>query len=309
MLRDLSHKEDILNAFSGMLAVLNEYMEGDIINGIPAPVFDLAVLWAPAAKISRRGCQLRFVNEQGMTDTDFPSWSWAGWTGPVEYRLLEEMLSTEEALPTPLIPSYIIKVDGSVKTIATRTQRNPAIGGATGNNPQPVNVNENLPWPVDPLAANLLRFTAPCVPLSAFTISWTKEPLSSTDHTHISTNQFVYHILDRNGKRCRPWWYQAGCNHIHPEMNKFRESKLLFAGVSQHIDTYRSRRGPSRVEGEIRIFDDDVYPAVGKGSGLINALMIGEDWYHGFAKRISAARIHVKVWEEAKPEMRLIQMI
>jgi hypothetical protein len=116
--------------------------------------------------------------------------------------LLEEMLSTEEALPTPLIPSYMIKVDGSVKTIAARTQRNLTIGSVTGNNPQPVNANENLPWPIDPLAANLLRFTAPYVPLSAFTISWAKEPLSRSDHTHIPTNQFVYHILDRNGKCC-----------------------------------------------------------------------------------------------------------
>jgi hypothetical protein len=54
---------------------------------------------------------------------------------------------------------------------------------------------------------------------------------------------------------------------------------------------------------------DDVYPAIGPESGLINCLMIDEDWDHGYGERVSVAKIHVKAWEAANPEMRLVQLI
>ena len=92
-------------------------------------------------------------------------------------------------------------------------------------------------------------------------------------------------------------------------MSPDAESKMLFVGINQHADTFRRREGPSRVEGEIRMFDEDEYPSRGKGSGLVNTLAIDLDMGHAFAERITVARIHVKAWEEAGPQMRFIQLI
>lgn len=43
-----------------------------MIHGLPASIFDLALLWQPAGKMSRK--------------EGFPSWSWAGWHGAVQWN-------------------------------------------------------------------------------------------------------------------------------------------------------------------------------------------------------------------------------
>lgn len=124
-LRKLSYESDVLNAFSGLFAILNQYFQGEIVSGLPTPALNLALLWAPAARVPRRGCKLQPPDctwdfNLGQVDRDFPRWSWAGWTGPVDYCFFAENMSTEESLPTPLTNSYTIKVDEKFQTIPAR---------------------------------------------------------------------------------------------------------------------------------------------------------------------------------------------
>ena len=318
-LRKLSYESDILDAFSGLFAVLNEYFESDIISGLPASVMDLALLWAPAARLSRRGCKLLTMEniefDLGQVNRNFPSWSWAGWTGPIDYSFLTTTISAEEPLPTPLINSYTTEVDGKPQIIPARisekqtsldsTSVTPNIGtdSVAGSVPTPI------PSPSAPLPSHILQFYAPCVPLTAFTVPPQREYLSRQEQIHSTGSQSVRHILDSRGKRCGLWWEQAGYVYVGRGMSPDAESKMLFVGINQHGDTWRPRTGPNRVEGEIRMFDGDVYPAAGKGSGLVNVLAIDLDMGHAYAERITVARIHVKAWEEAGPQMRLIQLV
>jgi hypothetical protein len=53
-------------------------------------------------------------------DRKFPSWSWVGWKGPVEYRLLAEARS-DEPLPMSLIREFAINLDGKeLRSVAGR---------------------------------------------------------------------------------------------------------------------------------------------------------------------------------------------
>ncbi|UKZ66056.1 uncharacterized protein TrAtP1_007239 [Trichoderma atroviride] len=71
-LRTLTFPSDTLKAFSGIGAVLSQTLSSEMISGLPASIFDLALLWQPASKMSRK--------------EGFPSWSWAGWHGAVRWN-------------------------------------------------------------------------------------------------------------------------------------------------------------------------------------------------------------------------------
>ncbi|KAE9377360.1 HET-domain-containing protein [Stipitochalara longipes BDJ] len=350
--RELSHGGDIINAFLGTFAVLNASFQSEIFCGLPAAALDLALLWAPAGKLSRRGSELGLITSQNLegrpalnhllltnrgtvqqvwgppaqqdfdetVDRRFPSWSWVGWTGAVEYRLFAEM-HPDEPLPTSLIKEFAINVDGKeLQIIPGRKQQQvvPSLEGSHPTSATPegaaaslatLNLNasdaSNKPTP-SPALPNILQFLTPTVPLSAFTISPQREYTSAIHHVHSSGPQAVRPILSRTGKRCGLWWEQAGYVYVGRGVSALAESKMLLAAVSQHADTFRARAGPNRAEGEIKLFDDDVYPAIGPGSGLVNVLAVDLDMGHEFGERVTVARIHKQAWEEAGPVLRMV---
>ena len=79
--RRLTYEEDILRAFSGILAALDGSMEGFHF-GLPQQFFDVALLWVPRERLTRR-------EELGnkVTRPKLPSWSWAGWKGARENQV------------------------------------------------------------------------------------------------------------------------------------------------------------------------------------------------------------------------------
>ncbi|TAQ87753.1 hypothetical protein B7494_g3928 [Chlorociboria aeruginascens] len=78
MERNLTFQSDIINAFSGLLGILNTTFEDcGYFYGLPEGILDICLLWMPTSPGSRR-----------ITPNDrekFPSWSWAGWILSVDY--------------------------------------------------------------------------------------------------------------------------------------------------------------------------------------------------------------------------------
>ncbi|KAE9371908.1 HET-domain-containing protein [Stipitochalara longipes BDJ] len=68
--RELSYVDDGLNAFAGISKILESDLGTTLFYGLPVKYFELALLWSPKANLARR--------------EGFPSWSWAGWSGPVD---------------------------------------------------------------------------------------------------------------------------------------------------------------------------------------------------------------------------------
>lgn len=82
--RKLSHDDDVVNAFEGVLKIIvkmfvevypHSLIGASSICGLPTPCFDWALLWTVQAPMQRRRKNL------------WPSWSWCGWTGKVSFIL------------------------------------------------------------------------------------------------------------------------------------------------------------------------------------------------------------------------------
>lgn len=79
--RDLTYPEDALNAFAGIAYICSPAFAGGFISGLPTAIFDVALLWQPeSAKFRRRIAKIQ------NTNYCLPSWSWAGWAGPVHMQ-------------------------------------------------------------------------------------------------------------------------------------------------------------------------------------------------------------------------------
>ncbi|KAK2039714.1 HET-domain-containing protein [Colletotrichum somersetense] len=86
--RKLTQAKDIQAAFSGMANLMEGRMRAPFIHGLPSSHFDLALLWEPIGSSRRR---VAGEARENASIPDFPSWSWTGWVGEVQYK--EDLVS------------------------------------------------------------------------------------------------------------------------------------------------------------------------------------------------------------------------
>lgn len=73
--RELTNSLDILNAFEGVQLVLEKRIGAKIYYGALVTMLDSSLLWESTKRLIRR---------QG-----FPSWSWSGWIGEIQWKFIE----------------------------------------------------------------------------------------------------------------------------------------------------------------------------------------------------------------------------
>ncbi|KAE9366273.1 HET-domain-containing protein [Stipitochalara longipes BDJ] len=108
--RDLTYEGDVLKAFGGLArevyhmdygfvtAEMEDQKEAYFHFGMPSPWFERAVLWTPADSSTNNRTRLRRrVMPHGASQ--IPSWSWAGWVGPVGYQGLQFGTGDEDVKP------------------------------------------------------------------------------------------------------------------------------------------------------------------------------------------------------------------
>lgn len=83
---------DVLNAFTGIMAVLLPYLPKPqgFFFGLPMHNFAQAILWYPTSRLERR----KTANIEG-TEIALPTWSWVGWVGSVGYDRSTIMLKQD----------------------------------------------------------------------------------------------------------------------------------------------------------------------------------------------------------------------
>ncbi|TGO59937.1 hypothetical protein BOTNAR_0154g00180 [Botryotinia narcissicola] len=81
--RQFTQESDCLNACRGFYTGLLLKGLGGSVCGIPAICFEFALAWQPEGNLSRRGSQ-----DLSSGNFEFPTWSWAGWKGQIEYPFL-----------------------------------------------------------------------------------------------------------------------------------------------------------------------------------------------------------------------------
>jgi len=77
--RELTNPKDILNAFEGVKRVLEKRIDMPIYYGAVEVMMDSSLLWESTKRLHRR--------------PDFPSWSWSGWLGEIQWKFTDEARS------------------------------------------------------------------------------------------------------------------------------------------------------------------------------------------------------------------------
>lgn len=83
--RTFTFDEDVINAFQGIASLLQPAFRCDFLYGLPETELDVALLWQPASSILRR-------IDKATGKPLFPSWSWAGWIGEIDYVWTDHLL-------------------------------------------------------------------------------------------------------------------------------------------------------------------------------------------------------------------------
>jgi hypothetical protein len=73
--RELTNANDILNAFEGMQLVLEKRISDKVYYGALESMMDPSILWESTKRLHRR--------------PGFPSWSWSGWIGEIQWKYTE----------------------------------------------------------------------------------------------------------------------------------------------------------------------------------------------------------------------------
>lgn len=94
--RSLTHEADILAAFKGIMVASSSYLKAHLyFCGLPWKYFHRALLWYPASPVYRR-----MAKTDESSDFIWPSWSWAGWVGRVDYEMdILQLGDTRTTLP------------------------------------------------------------------------------------------------------------------------------------------------------------------------------------------------------------------
>jgi hypothetical protein len=87
--KSLSYEADILHAFTGIAEELGLLVQSPLVAGIPEKFFIRAMLFQPKrTTFVKRTADMKHLDSKTdeLVNLSFPSWSWCGWIGPVEYK-------------------------------------------------------------------------------------------------------------------------------------------------------------------------------------------------------------------------------
>ena len=211
---------DVINAFAGVLEILNRRMVGndDLVNlgsssicGLPKPIFDWALLWEPANHLKRK------------SDTLWPSWSWCGWNGQAS-MLLSGMKGAE--LQDWLCQRTWIKwVVGEHRT-DTAAPLLSSIDYAQRQNSlfpsdvyPPVKQSSYIEENDQPVLHNIQTYRdRSCIFLyfATLTMAFCVQP---TDVSHFSWHG--YKICEVDGTPCGKIWLESGWQHVPGQKYEF----------------------------------------------------------------------------------------
>jgi len=182
--REPTYKSGTLFAISGVLKVFSRYCDDAFICGLPEELFSCALLWQPLGSSKR--------------DRNWPSWSWAGWTGSV--RSLATGTIEGGTGPRTFVPSFpsltLVSSNGSEAAVKWLGFENPNVIAWFGLENRvgggPLKLMERLPD--NPfLEGSYLEFSSRATFLSIVPGPEVKGDLSSSVGTSILHK---YHILD-----------------------------------------------------------------------------------------------------------------
>ncbi|RMZ73818.1 heterokaryon incompatibility [Pyrenophora seminiperda CCB06] len=269
---------------------------GQFLHGLPESVFDLALLWCPADRLER-------------LNADEPSWSWSGYSGPVNFPF--DPTSCPDTYKIPRDKGALFRSEIRNFTIGPPGQ-NYTVRRDMKNNP----VRIDYPSPFDPphgkvpsTQSNTLRFCASTISAEGFDVQQIEH-----DSKEIPCSQL---INDKN-QACGVVMEYESCL-----LNTSHEGEWEYVLLSRNLwrepspDNRKpnlSTMHPSGTpiwDGERFLWDahvnecDEEHFAVGDWK-MLNVMLI--KWVNNgtHAERVAIARIHEDAWIERCPKQKNI---
>jgi hypothetical protein len=309
--RKLSFETDRLNAFSGIANALANDWEWDMVCGMPAPLLDQALLWVSSKQFPHR---IKTSGELG--GKYLPSWTWAGWTEGVHYRVASKRshiscmgqlaMMTGEGIKRVLLNSDGTEVTNK-NLSENSTDRAPEdewreLLSSLSNKLQDPTKPESLPQ-----TPNLLLFTAETLPASQFKLFQTRLSLSPRHVNEDTPDDRIRRILDPMEKACGILIYSG-------LLPKDLDSPLA-TSIYQYILISKSADRPivlmldDEFTGEddgviFNVFDPKYWTPDGR-SATFNVMLV--KWTDGgYAERIAVGQVHEDAWNAAVPVTRRV---
>ncbi|KAF1996982.1 HET-domain-containing protein [Amniculicola lignicola CBS 123094] len=211
--RRLSYPGDALNAFAAVLDVLKPLFRCEYVYGLPANEFDVALLWLPGSKLQRR-------IDSSTGKQCFPSWSWAGWEGVIDYPLgygnFPRVTWIDAVDGTPFVSETGIGRSNEEWRPAIQSQDSTYNPKRTLDDPEQLQPAEHQPSRrflvpgQSHLRFKALMATLPLVPLHYHMRHW-----KVRNNIHLDAGICSYAI--ENITKRSPW---AGCVYIHHDTIK-----------------------------------------------------------------------------------------
>jgi Heterokaryon incompatibility protein (HET) len=308
--RELSYVADISSAFSGLTSGLECVFGGKLFFGIPSEALDLALLWTPTRTLRPRVLDA----ENGVSMDVFPTWSWMGWVGPVNYLLATDV---EDTFALPEVESFQIHYNGNLHTTERRkwtkseayvpSQIQAFLRAWVKRPESPPRVPDSIarPMPDLPSDATVLQFWAQVVPATKFTLkNAAVRYLSSPGHTLAQGQQSIRTLGNLKGQHCGILFNSEETDFL-PHNSMKREFVLL----SRYKDDDERRMELNTVSGELNIWDLGAFGRVMTGNSLMNLLLVQSCGVEAdVSRRVTVAQIHSKAWQEAEPEVKLVRL-
>jgi hypothetical protein len=269
--RNLSYKEDILNGFKGILAVMKCLGTEEIVNGVPLRILDAGLLWIPAV----RGIQRRVTRNNVAICS---SWSWAGWLGKVHYMAELRGNALTERLRRRLEDLHV----------------------------EPLLDDDS--WCHDPdLKPRVLRFSTETLPLSSFSIessAYVGFPCFSREPMHRILDLRGKHCGMIFSSR--PFLPRSICDYGLLLISSIKKSSHISDDRSVSVVDVHMKF-PGRTIHYVRRYDENIFDDSGSQDHVLN-IMIVEWKSYGPAERVALAQIHAQAWREAGPEMKVVRL-
>jgi hypothetical protein len=311
--RQLSFQTDIVNAVTGMLKVMQRHIGGDLIAGVPSQYLDLIMMWTPAEPLDRR-------TAIGEGANVFPTWSWTAWTARKQFRLahndsghdhpVREFATSDVDCFTMLHEGELLEifktqddiVAKEILDISTAQDRSHELEIAKYVS-YSIRKTQRVFGP--DFGPNVLQFWAYTTSVDSFQFADIEGTLiSEPEHGNQRGEQYVNSLLDPRRKHC-------GLVFKPQSRSRYREvigrGPIEYVLISSFGDSARRRSGIETIDQSITPFDPHAFPWRGKGSGLVNVMLI--EWFGEVAERFTVAQINRQAWENAKPVKKHIRLV
>jgi hypothetical protein len=287
--RILSNPADILNAFAGIMADFQQRNGTMFACGLPEYELDRALLWRPDGILKRRRKDVSPSSDTARLC--YPSWSWAGWVGKVQW--IDEAsgnygytIGTKPELNS-VIRRFYFGPHG--KPRATQRHSDSVTSSAsTENTAYTMDTNPKL---------YVLSFTACTVSCRGFTVR-------AVVKNDISIREFdALNIYDTEGWRCGRMFEKKPPNFVDDESSSF-DFILLSTSPSRDLSddhwSYITHLDPrlQEVYNTSRFRSDE---------GIVNAMLV--KWTGDFAERVALCQMHSDVFSDPHRKTKQISLI